>query len=286
MEIPNWLLRMLPMWDYICPKCRKEVKKNSHKCVHCGEQYGIALRVPPKCLKNTKELERYVHEHIFPRISVSQRNYLTQFFTILFSDGFESNDFSAWTNTVGAPAVEAAHPHHGTYNMITDAAEYCVKTFGASAITYFRFYAQFSVVPAGVGQVVTFAVVGTANWNEQTVPALEFFGGQAVFSLYVGDVDSTVVSTKVPIAGKYYCIEVLRDVTNDINRLWIDGVLEVDRVDAMIVNATQVSLGQTFVGGFAPIIYNDCAVVADAYIGPETAPKGTIAIHAKLAEII
>src|SRR3990172_7268216 len=103
--IPKFLWKYLPFWDYLCPACKKEVPKNSHECPHCGEKYPFAVRVPPHILKNSdtregmKALEKYVHKEVFPRISAFERNYLTQFFTEYFNNGFEEGDFSAWTST-------------------------------------------------------------------------------------------------------------------------------------------------------------------------------------------
>jgi hypothetical protein len=100
MNIPKFLSRLhLPLWTHICPKCRKEVKVNSHECPHCGEKYPLTLKVPFSGLKDPKKLEAYVHQHIFLRISEFERNYLTQYFTTFFSDGFESGSFSAWSST-------------------------------------------------------------------------------------------------------------------------------------------------------------------------------------------
>ncbi|HEX68708.1 MAG TPA: hypothetical protein ENG10_00220, partial [Candidatus Bathyarchaeota archaeon] len=119
MKLPTFLFRLLPLWSYICPRCRREVKCNSHKCPYCGEKYGKPLKVPPRFLKNQKALEEYVHKYIFPRISAKQREYLAQFFTTLFEDGFESGDFSAWTDTYteGSPTVSVvSNPvHQGSY---------------------------------------------------------------------------------------------------------------------------------------------------------------------------
>jgi predicted amidophosphoribosyltransferase len=81
MGIPHWLLRLFPMWDYICPRCKKKVQKKSHNCPHCQERYSTPVRVPPKLCKDKKALENYVHKHVFPKVSYAQRNYLTQFFT-------------------------------------------------------------------------------------------------------------------------------------------------------------------------------------------------------------
>jgi hypothetical protein len=80
MKFPLWLLRLLPMWEYICPKCRKTVKANSHHCPHCGERFPQAIRIPPTILKDAKKLEDYVRKNVFPRISKFQRNCLARCF--------------------------------------------------------------------------------------------------------------------------------------------------------------------------------------------------------------
>src|SRR3989337_2094782 len=129
MNIPYWLLPMLPMWEYICPKCRKGVKQSAHQCTHCSEKFPLAIRVPPSFLKDPEKLEAYVHKHIFPRVSEFERNYLTKYFTVIFSDGFESGDFSAWTGTVGGPTVSNVQAHHGTYSCRASGSAYiyCYK---------------------------------------------------------------------------------------------------------------------------------------------------------------
>jgi hypothetical protein len=149
------------MWDYICPKCKREVKQKSHKCPYCGENYGTPLRVPPQCLKDEKALEEYVHKHVFPKISARQREYLTRFFTTIFRDGFESGTIlttdtppGAWTSktvTTGASlTVEPTNPHHGTYSLksyiFSQAAwthAYCRKDLGTTyseTPVYYRVY--------------------------------------------------------------------------------------------------------------------------------------------------
>src|SRR3989337_3644689 len=120
MNIPYWLLPMLPMWEYICPKCRKGVKQSAHQCTHCSEKFPLAIRVPPSFLKDPKKLEAYVHKHIFPRVSEFERNYLTKFFTEYFNNGFEEGDFSAWTSvndSGGRLSVQGTTVHHGSYAM-------------------------------------------------------------------------------------------------------------------------------------------------------------------------
>ncbi len=121
MKIPFLLLKLIPLFDYICPCCKKEVEKNSRECPYCGEQYGSPVRVPPRLLKDPKALEDHVHKHVFPRISKAQRDYLAQYFTTIFAHGFEGGDFGedpetgySWTGTGGSATIVESPVHHGS----------------------------------------------------------------------------------------------------------------------------------------------------------------------------
>jgi hypothetical protein len=156
MRLPNWLLKLLPMWDYICPRCRGEVKANSHQCPSCGERFTFPLKVPPRCLKSKEELERYVHEKVFPRVSAWQREYLAQFFTIIFQDGFESGDYSAWSSTTvsgnGTLTINSSIVHHGVYSSKSSWSAggdlaYATKTFANTSVLYVREYVLLQDLP-------------------------------------------------------------------------------------------------------------------------------------------
>jgi hypothetical protein len=304
MRLPYWLLKLLPLFDYICPKCKREVKQESHKCPYCGENYGVPLRVPPKCLQSKEELERYVHEKIFPKVSAWQREYLAQYFTTIFSDGFESGDFSAWTSidlSGGTATVQNIIKHHGTYagkwelGTSTSAWVDVKKVFAASySTTYMRIYYYFSnSIPdanalvwilrsqkagvAWVSGVYIKNVSGELRWGVMNIA-----GGVSY--------DST---TRVAL-NTWYCVELKTVVSTSAGelRLYIDGTEILtqtglntgsDLIDAIVVGSTKEnwSTAQGFVG------YTDCVVVADTYIGPEIPkPKGSIVIHAKLAGVI
>lgn len=121
MNIPNFLKRYLPLWTHICPKCRKEVKANSHECPYCGEKYPLTLKVPFAGLHDAKKLEAYVHKHIFPRVSAFERHYLTRFFTTFLTSGWENSggtdltDGGTWT---GSSSTGAANTIVTSSNII------------------------------------------------------------------------------------------------------------------------------------------------------------------------
>jgi len=309
LQIPYWLLKLLPMWDHICPKCRKEVKRNSHKCIHCGENYGVPLRVPPRVLKDTKALEEYVHKNIFPKVSAVYREYLTQFFTILFSDGQvgslmeTAGNFSAWTGTSVTPGatleVIAAAKHHGNNGAhalrpawLNNA--YAYKTFGSSYKTlYTRMYIYLISITMTAGFGVDIIVYVTSGGGRNTV--LQIFNTAGVHNWRLQD-NLTSVSQlgSVVTTGVWHCIEIKGHYAVDGEaRFYLDGVEDIAIIGSNdpAGNCLTVRCGLCcFAGGAGNQneCYFDCVVMADAYIGPEVLvpPKGTIAIHAKLAGVI
>ncbi|MBN1244781.1 hypothetical protein JXA31_04230 [Candidatus Bathyarchaeota archaeon] len=292
MNIPYWLLRLLPMWDYVCPKCREDVPKNSHRCPHCGEQYPMPLKLPPSVLKDKKLLEDYVHKHVFPKVSLAHRDYLAQFFTELFSDGFESGDFSAWTSTATSGStlsVVGSPVHHGSYALQLSGLDtasdegYAYKQFTDSSEIYARaFYLWKDALPAATGSYwcltprlsgqngVTFLVIEPIFDFNNSKWGIRYRSGGAFVNSFETGTSSTSADT-------WYCLEVHSVISADsgIAELWVDGVQKVSV--SGINNTDRLSIRYVLSGcnyvvvneGSARTILQDCVVVADAYIGPE-----------------
>ncbi len=281
------------MWDYICPKCRKEVEKNSHRCVHCGELYGKSMRVPPKVLKDPKTLEDYVHKHVFPRVSESQRDYLAQFFTELFTSGWEDSggsdvtDNGVWDGTsissgetlevVGSPV------HHGSYAL------HCESDSGSS---YSIVYKELSSLLELYGRVyLRVSATGTSNFS--SIMSFNQSGGRWNYICDVRFTNWNGSSTRMRIfnypASAYYdsgtfttaldtwyCVEMrcFVNATTGILQGWLDGDLKIDRTN---INTGSTQIGRIHVGinnaWAADDLYIDCVVAADTYIGPESATQ-------------
>lgn len=290
MKLPSWLLRLLPMWDYVCPKCRQEVPKNSSMCPHCCEVYGSPLRIPAKVLKDPKGLEDYVHKHIFPRVSAWQQEYLAEFFTEFFNNGFEEGDFSAWTATSmsgdATVSVVSSKNHHGTYSAYaenlgsrdTDIA-YCYKTLSDNGTFYLRFYLYLD----NVDLTTSYTFLG--GMTNATGAANAFAIGlfSSTRNLYLGFRNAgtwmTTSSSTTLSLDTWYCIELkwYRHAANGEVRVYLNGAEVADLAQTQLdTNTGLTSMGRARVGicltgsgGFAGDVYIDCAVVADAYIGPE-----------------
>jgi hypothetical protein len=290
------------MWDYICPKCKKEVKQKSHKCVHCGENYGMPLRVPPKVLGDAKALEAYVHEHIFPKVSQLYREYLTQFFTVIFSDGFECppntapSTFTAWGGVTGSPTITTSKPHSGAYNMETpeDTNNNFVQKDPLVGLTNYRLYVAVNKVQASGADGTGGPVMVASNsgiGDKLAVPFCKWNGTMTTWWLQtlqsIGGYDYVDTGVQV-VANKYYCLEIWW-VPNTLGgcKLYVDGVLKATTVATTTTTTfNMVLVGRFGYTEFAQKLYLDDAVAADTYIGPMASPKGTIAISAKLAGII
>jgi hypothetical protein len=289
MRIPYWLLKQLPMWDYICPKCKREVEQKSHKCPYCEEQYGVPLRVPPKVLKDNKVLEEYVHKHVFPKVSASQRKYLTRFFTVLFSDGFE-NDFTPWTSTGGTPTIVTDPVHHGAKAMNGNASgDYASKTVTAQTHIFARGYFRWDAYPSS-GTTIYFMRLAHAGTNEidlriQPSGAKAIVAGWSRRGLSLGG--STLLDLNV-----WYCIEVEYLVAvSGYCKVYLNGNLEINSSGdtSLSVDIDEVQVGPYEANTVDPFNeYVDCVVIADAYIGVEVevVPVGGTVQQAKLQDII
>jgi hypothetical protein len=266
MGVPLWLLRLLPMWDYICPRCEHEVPKNSHECPHCHERYPMPLKIPPKIYRNRKALEDYVHTHVFPKVSPAHREYLAQFFTELFNDGFES-DFSAWDTIGGTPTVQGTIVHHGSNAMLSDGSngEYCGLTGESTgAVRYIRWYIYADTVLTANNTQMDIGSFWSGASNIR-IRLRKDAGGSLVWQIQGS---SGTVDFGSWTEGTWYCVEYGHSNGN-FDRVWIDGSLEWDDAGGVFDGFEQY-----YFGGWnkpnAVNVYVDCVVVSDAYIGPET----------------
>jgi len=291
MKLPALLLRFLPLWSYICPRCRREVKRNSHKCPYCGEKYGKPLKVPPLFLKNQKALEEYVHKHIFPRISAKQREYLAQFFTEIFSDGFEDEDDTFTTNWTGkvegsgtSASVVTSPVHHGSkaaklYTPTGDVRVYVYKDLPSTYSTlYFRCYVQFDTLPTSGNRIAFMWVYDKDLYSYRVRVYVYNTGSTCEWQIRVPDDSGTshyATSSGANIqTDTWYCVEVkvVGDSANGEGRLWVDGT-EVCSVTGLNNDFNHGNLDRVAIVNWGYQIENnnyfDCCVVADTYIGEE-----------------
>ena len=293
--IPDWLLKLLPMFDYICPKCKAEVPRKSRECPHCHEHYGMPLKVPPVVLKGSKKLEDYVHKHVFPKISADYREYLTRYFTVLFTDGFESGVLPGnWTSTSGTitKAVANNRTHHGKYSFEVQGIA-TAWTYGAVGKTlpstysklYLRCYVLYNNLPlSNTQELLGPCCIDTAEAQTTLWSILKKDAGGYKWGIRTED--STPVYTNTYEANystvyskRWYCVELFGDLDNSIERLWIDGKLHLDlnvSLAAVLQDFNSISLIEFAFADEAPAftVVHDCAVVADNYIGPELGMLG------------
>ena len=285
MKLPALLLRFLPFWSYICPRCRREVPQNSHECPYCGEKYGKPLKVPPLCLRNKEALEKYVHEKIFPRISAKQRDYLAQYFTTLFEDGFESGDFSAWDgtyNTSGANlSVVSDNPHHGSYHArLTTTGEntyenaYVYKNLNEEPVVYCRAYFYFHDLSQDRGPTC----ISLRGNNYFLAYCRLKSSGASDWTLFYrnnGAEESVSTTQGFPSEDTWVCVELYIKVGDGDGeaKLYVDGT-EILSVTGL-ANDDKGNVDRVEVGG-REIGYNptitidfDCIVIADTYVGEE-----------------
>lgn len=74
----------------------------------------------------------------------------------IFSDSFESGNFSNWNGSVGTPVVVSTQAYSGTYSSGGDApGDYVFKSFSGQTALSIKFYVRFNSLPAN-GEVAEF----------------------------------------------------------------------------------------------------------------------------------
>jgi hypothetical protein len=252
-------------------------------CPICGKP-----RMPP-------DWSFYVHNILLPKLSVAEREEWLKYFTTLFSDGFESGDFSAWTAIGGSPTIVTSPVHHGFYAMQTNVlGNYCYKNFTQSLTTHLRAYVRYSGSLAN-GQYIAFLWLSdyVAGKNMGIVQIYNDAGTYKWrLRIMSPNIGVFVSNQQLPSPDTWYCVELeVTAGTSGEYRVYINGS-ELTDVTHTGLNTGSNGARRAYVGqvdGYSGLtITIDCVAVADTYIGPEVPPKprGSIVVHAKLAGVI
>lgn len=184
--------------------------------------------------------------------------------TEIFSDGFESGDFSAWTGYSGG-TVQTTYVHSGTYAAQYTAYGYAYKDVANQNIIHIRTYIRYGALPdAGSKRILLLRDVATEHLQVQ----YELSGTQHQFVLFATGDNVELGTYAVELnTGQWYCVEAAFDAVNDTAKLWLDG--------SLVINATHdwgtkvVNRGFIITDSYTntDVCFDD-VIFADTYIGP------------------
>jgi flagellin-like protein len=202
--------------------------------------------------------------------------------TSIFYSGFESGDFSAWTGKEGVhQSVQNTVKYTGTYAarfQISGGLSDCYKTITPMDNCYFRAYINFASLPSISGYKVQVIMINVAG-NDHSYIGLYVFndGGTQKWQVYynpngAGRVELAATATPAIAVNTWYCVEIhakngagTAEVNGWVNETSVGSANGLTFAD----QAVGPTLGLANRFGYATMImYGDCAVVADAYIGP------------------
>ncbi|MHA1288464.1 MAG: hypothetical protein ACTSPB_13755, partial [Candidatus Thorarchaeota archaeon] len=173
----------------------------------------------------------YLFVVILIGLLIVNSNFQPVFATTIFSDGFESGDFSAWTGTDGSPSVQSSVVNSGSYAMQADAAYDAwvgaYKDVGTQATVFFRAYLRFTSVPDADGEALRIMHLGT-DVTMRTYVQIKYVTDHIEWQLWErddgGDWHSASSSTPTFNANQWYCVEVKRYCAGGTGevRLYVD----------------------------------------------------------------
>jgi hypothetical protein len=292
-KLPKEVLDLFPLWEYCCPVCQTYVEPTVISCPKCLAVFSEEKwRVPPRFLKSRKAMSDYAHEVLAPKLTENQRTLLFKYFTDVFSDGFESGDFSAWTGTVTSSgetcAVETVNPHHGSYNARfgLDGSDYwedayVYKTFASSyGVLYARCYMRFENL-RDYTEVECLQLRNSVN-GKIFAAGYQRWGGDPQWMLGVlesGSMQRYYANSPAIQVGTYYCVELYGKVDGAVGeaKLYVNGnqtlsVADKDTDDFGNMNQLRIGLADSHVSsGNSFVVCVDCVKVADMYVGVEAA---------------
>lgn len=197
----------------------------------------------------------------------------------IFSDGFETGDFSAWDGTAAgfgdSVSVVSEDSYDGSYSVKSVISSkghaYSYKGFTDQTTVYVHWYFKFTAdLPDAPGEKVWLSVLlGDNGATEICRVGVEYFDGRARISLYnVGA--STYYGSTTLSPNTWYSLEYkFYRSSNGEFGVWLNGVQERS-VSLNLLSkpyADQVRIGVAHYTGVSPIVFSDGVVVAETRIG-------------------
>ncbi|PVX24525.1 MAG: hypothetical protein CW691_07355 [Candidatus Bathyarchaeum sp.] len=290
-KLPKEVLNLFPMWEYRCPCCGTYIESDKAFCPKCKTAFDEKKwRVAPRFLKSYDAMSYYAHKVLAPKLSSEQRKLLFKYFTELFSDGFESGDFSEWTGTAtainGTNNVVDYWAHHGTHSYECDMPSgydkaYIWRDLSGTSQENIRFYIK--ITGASFSDGDKFSIVSTHRVGNFKIAEIGIINSTRQLYLTYQDnsfSSPTNTSSTTLELDTEYCIElevIAEDNTHGTWRVYVDGTEIADiTVENSLFNymygyANRVIFGTNNYSGTPTATFLfDCVVVADTYTGPET----------------
>jgi hypothetical protein len=208
----------------------------------------------------------------FANIIVNQ--FSARAITHIFSDGFESGDFSAWNSRAGS--VQSVVKHHEIYAaQFSGTWQRASKSLSPTLLAYARIYVYFSDLPSG-GNVISILSLyrSSSPFAPDVCVGVKNDGGVIKWGVtYDTSQVGPFAPSPNPITGVWYCVELRLNVTEGVGynyEVWVDGT-------SILAKSRTISgaakFDQLLIGGWDETEkltnYIDCVVVSDAYIGTE-----------------
>jgi hypothetical protein len=212
---------------------------------------------------------------------------------VIFSDGFESGDFSAWTATGGdgthSETIVTSPVHHGSYAaklyVSGDSWSYARKSFTQQTPVYFRVYLQSSATPNSGWRLELLYLYYSAYYGYGTWVRWFNDAGTLKWELAVKDDGADwhyATSTSPTInTNQWYCVELKVDSATAGNgeaRLYVDGteIASLTGLTMTITGKPDTAEIHAYNYPVTTSVYFDCVVVASTYIGTEAVLIETI----------
>lgn len=163
--------------------------------------------------------------------------------TIIFSDNFESGNFSAWSTPIGSPKISTSTVHSGTYAAnfsYGSSACYEIKTIEPTNVLNYTYYVFFNPLPTNY----TCQVLAQDANGRQIYYRIQNTNGAYYWSFSVASVQVTNSSTPSVLSGQWYKIQLLATAGNNCTVYFLVN----DQLKATITNQTLSPINQIRVG--------------------------------------